>query len=83
MCDEFGVFDDLFHHVGSVESLGRFDLIKQKFDKSFLFVVITPNVCGDFPKNVDINIEILVVLLELLDDTDDLTWEQMIITYHN
>ncbi len=83
MSDHVGIFDDLFHQVCSVESFGGFDFIKEEFGKSFGFIVVPPDVGCNFPKHVNVNIQVFDVFLNLIDDFIDFARVKVIVADHD
>lgn len=83
MSNHVSVFNDFFHYVVSVESFCRLDLVKEKIRESFWFVVVPPNVCRNFPKHINVNIQIFKVFLNFVNDPIDFARVQVVVPDHD
>lgn len=83
MGNHFCVFDNFAHHVFAVESFGGLDLVKQKVPETFFLVVVSPDVCSNFPKNINIDRQIGMTLLYFLDDGIDFCRVKVVIPDHD
>lgn len=69
--------------MDSIKRFSRFDLIKQVIGKSFIFICVPPNISSDFPKDVNINFQIIMILLYFTDDSAHFFWIKMIVSNNN
>ena len=83
MSNHVSVFNDFFHYIVSAESFCRLDLVKEKIRESFCFVVVPPNVCRNFPKHINVNIQIFEVFLNFVNDPIDFARVQVIVPDHD
>lgn len=67
----------------SVQCFGWFYLFKQIIHKSFLLVVVPPNICGYLPKYVNVYIQVFETFFNFVDNLVGFTWIKVIIANHN